>query len=112
MATRATGAVSASISTTAAAVVTAGANEAVLITTIIAYNADTQARLLTLYQVPSAGSAGASTLFLKQTVYAGQSATIPVGALIVSNGASLQAQCDANSVLNLSVNFYRTDQQA
>lgn len=112
MATQAVGAVSASIPATATQVVTSGANEQVLLTTVIAYNSDTVSRLLTLYQVASGGSAGASNVFLKQTIYRGQSVTIPVGALVVANGASLYAQCDAASVLNLSINYYRSDQQA
>lgn len=112
MATQAVGAVSASVPTSATQIVAAGANEQILFTTLIAYNSDTQSRLLTLYQVASGGSAGSSNVFLKQTVYRGQSVTIPVGALVVANGASLWAQCDASSVLNLSVNYYRSDQQA
>ena len=112
MATNASGFVSASIPTSATSMVSSGANETVLFTTVIAYNSDSTSRLLTLYQVPSGGTPGASNVFLKQTIYRTQSVTIPVGALIVANGASLYAQCDAGSVLNLSINFYRSDQLA
>lgn len=112
MATQATGFVSASLPATPTLLVEAGANESVLFTTVIALNTGTTSRLITLYQVADGGTAGATNVFLKQTVFAGQSVTVPIGALIVSAGASLYAQADVTSVVNLSVNFYRSDQQA
>jgi hypothetical protein len=47
-----------------------------------------------------------------QTVFRGQSVTVPVGAVVLANGAALYAKADANTAVNLSVNFYRSDQQA
>ena len=56
MATEATG-VTTQLTTTAVALVTAGANESCVITSVIAMNIDTTSRIVTLYQVPAAGSA-------------------------------------------------------
>lgn len=112
MATEANGFVQASIAATPTEVISAGANESVLLTTVIDYNADTESRLLTLYQVADGDAADASNVFLKQTVYRGQSVTVPIGALIVANGGALFADADVAAMVNLSVNYYRSDQQA
>lgn len=111
MATEATG-VTTVLTATPVALVTAGANESCVITSVIAMNTDTTTRYVTLYQVPSAGSASATNQMTVQTVFRGQSTTVPVGAVVVSNGAALYAEADVTSVVNLSVNYYRSDQQA
>lgn len=112
MATEAQGFVQASLPATPTEIVTAGANEQILFTTLIAFNADTESRLLTLYQVADGDTPDATNVFLKQTIYRGQSVTVPAGALIVAAGAGLYAEADVTSVVNLSVNYYRSDQQA
>lgn len=111
MATRATG-VTDDLTTTATAVLTAGPNEAIVFTNVIAMNRDSTARVVTLYQVPSAGSAGATNQIITQSVYAGQSTSIPIGAVVIANGASLHAMIDSGTSVNLSLNYYTTDQQA
>lgn len=110
MATEATGTTTV-LTTTPVAVATAGTNEAIVLTNVIAMNTDTESRVVSLYQVPSGGSATSSNLMTTQSVFRNQSTTIPVGAVVVSNGAAIYAECDDTSVVNLSVNFYRTDQQ-
>jgi hypothetical protein len=111
MATEATG-VTTQLTTTAVALVTAGANESCVITSVIAMNIDTTSRIVTLYQVPAAGSATTANQMTVQTVFRGQSVTVPVGAVILAAGAALYAKADANTAVNLSVNYYRSDQQA
>lgn len=111
MATQGTG-LPVTLTTTAAAITTAGANELVTIVRIQAYNADTVSRLVTIYQVPSGGTAGASNLVHTQTVYRGASTSIDVAGLMAAAGATIQAKADANSVVNLSVNQFRSDQAA
>jgi hypothetical protein len=111
MATQATG-VTTQLTTTAVALVTAGANESCVITSVVAMNIDTTSRFVTLYQVPSAGSATTANQMTVQTVFRGQSVTVPVGAVVLANGAALYAKADANTAVNLSVNYYRSDQQA
>ena len=111
MATEATG-VTTQLTTTPVALVTAGANESCVITSVIAMNIDTTSRFVTLYQVPSAGSATTSNQMTVQTVFRGQSVTVPVGAVVLAAGAALYAEADANTAVNLSVNYYRSDQQA
>lgn len=114
MATRATGVTSA-LSTTATAKLTAGANEAIVFTNVTAMNTDTAAgasRVVTFYQVPSGGSATSANQCLVQSVFAGQSVTIPAGAFVIANGAALYAKVDSGTSVNLSLNYYTTDQQA
>lgn len=111
MATEATG-VTTVLTTTPAALVTAGPSESCVITSVIAMNTDTTTRYVTLYQVPSGDTADATNQMTVQTVFRGQSTTVPVGAVVVSAGAAIYAEADAGSVVNLSVNYYRSDQQA
>jgi len=111
MATRATGA-TAALTTTATSVLAAGVNEAIVFTNVIAMNRDTTARVVTLYQVPSGGVSGVTNQLLTQSVYAGQSQSISIGAVVIANGASLHAKIDSGTSVNLSLNYYTTDQQA
>lgn len=110
MATRATG-VTTALSTTATAKATAGANEAIVFTNVTVMNNDTTARVVTFYQVASGGSATSANQCLVQSVFAGQSTTIPAGAFVVANGAALYVKIDSGTSVNLSLNYYTTDQQ-
>ena len=110
MATRATG-VTSGLTTTPTAKVTAGANEAVVFTNVTVMNLDTTSRVVTFYQVPSGGSATSSNQCLTQSVLTGQSASIPVGAFVVANGAALYVAIDSGTSVNISLNYYTTDQQ-
>lgn len=100
------------LSTTATAKLTAGANEAVTFTNVSVMNNDTTSRLVTFYQVPSGGSATSSNQCLVQTVFAGQSTTVPAGAVNVANGAALYVKIDSGTSVNLMLNYFITDQQA
>lgn len=101
------------LTTSAAAVVTAGANELVTVVRAQVQNVDTTSRLVTVYQVPSAGSASDTTNKVHtQTVYAGQSTSLDIAGMMVEAGKSLQMKADANSVVILSLNVFRSDQQA
>ncbi len=111
MATRATGETS-GLTATAVNQVAAGANEAIVFTNVTLMNLDTTARVVTFYQVASGGSATSANQCLVQSVFAGQSTTVPVGAFVIANGASLWAKTDSGTSVNLSLNFYTTDQQA
>lgn len=98
------------LTTSAQTFATTGANEALTITRVQAYNSDTTARLVTIYQVDSGGTAGASNLVHRQTVYAGQSTSIDIAGLNIRAGAFLQALADVTSVVNLSANWIKVDQ--
>ena len=110
MATRGTGAATL-LTTSAVALATAGANELVTIVRAQVQNIDTVARLVTVYQVPSAGSATDATKVHVQTVYAGQSTSLDIAGMMAANGASLHFKTDAADVVNLSLNLFRSDQQ-
>ena len=92
-------------------IATTGANEALTITRCQAYNSDTTSRLITIHQVDSGGTAGATNIVHKQTVYAGQSTSIDIAGLNIEGGAFLQALADVTSVVNLSTNWIKVDQQ-
>jgi hypothetical protein len=111
MATTARGVTSA-LSGTAASKVAAGANEAIVFTNVSLMNLDTTSRLVTFYQVASGGSATTANQCLVQSVITGQSTTVPAGAFVIANGASLWAKTDSGTSVNLSLNYYTTDQQA
>lgn len=100
------------LGTTAAAIATSGANELITIVRAQVQNIDTVARLVTIYQVPSAGSVSDTTNKVHtQTVYAGQSTSLDIAGMMVAAGATLQAKADAANVVILSLNTIRTDQQ-
>lgn len=99
------------LTTSPQTVATAAENELVILTRLQAYNSDTTARLVTLYQVPDGGTAGATNLVHVQTVYAGQSTSIDFAGAIVADSV-LQAKADVTSVVNLSVNAFKSDQIA
>lgn len=99
------------LTASAATVLSTGANEAATVTRVQAYNSDTTARLVTIYQIDSGGSAGATNLIHRQTVYAGQSTSIDIAGVNIDGGAFLQALADVTSVVNLSINFIKVDQQ-
>lgn len=111
MATQGSGSTT-TLSDTAAAVVTAGDNELVTVVRAQVYNADTQARLVTIHQVASGGSATSGNIAHTQTVYAGQSTTLDIAGLMVAAGAAVYAKADAASVVNLSLSVFRSDQQS
>jgi len=98
------------LTTTPVAVLSAGANELVIITRLQAYNSDTTSRVVTLHQVPSGGSVGATTKVHVQTVYAGQSTSIDFAGAITNNGGSIYASADVTSVVVLSANAFLSDQ--
>ena len=110
MATRGTGAAT-TLTTSSTAVLTAGANELVTVVRAQVQNIDTVARLVTIHQVPSGGSATNANQVHTQTVYAGQSTSLDIAGMMVAAGAALYAKADANSVVNLSLNVFRSDQQ-
>lgn len=110
MATRGTGTATV-LTTTAVALATAGANELLTVVQAKVQNIDTVARLVTVYQVPSAGAAGDTNKVHVQTVYAGQSTSLDIAGLMAANGTALYFKADANSVVNLSLNMFRSDQQ-
>jgi hypothetical protein len=95
---------------TAAEILASGANELVIITKLTARNTDTETRVVTLYQVPDGDAADATTEVLAQTVYAGQTANIDFAAAMLNNGGALWAKADVTSVVNLSANYFKSDQ--
>lgn len=109
MATQGSG-VTTVLTTSPVALMTAGANELITGVRLQITNRDTVARLVTVYQVPSGGSATDSNIAHKQTVYAGQSTSVDMAGMMAANGASLHFKADAGSVVNLSVNQFRSDQ--
>lgn len=109
MATSGNGAVTV-LTTAAVALATAGANELVTIVRAQVQNIDTASRLVTVYQVPSGGTAGDTNKVHTQTVYAGQSTSLDIAGMMVAAGATLQFKADAGSVVNLSLNIFRSDQ--
>lgn len=98
------------LTTTAQTVLSTGANEAAVVVRINADNTDTVARLVTLYQVPDAGTAGSTNQIHRQTVYAGQSSAIDIAGLILSGGQTLQAKIDSGTSVVASVNAIKSDQ--
>jgi len=91
-------------------VLTAAANELVIVTRFQAYNSDTTARIVTLYQVPDGDTPDAATnLVHKQTVYAGQSTSIDFSGAIAADGA-IYAECDVTDVVIFSSNYFKSDQ--
>lgn len=98
------------LTTSPQVVLSAGANELVIITRLQALNNDTTARIVYLHQVPSGGSADASNLVHKQTVYAGQSTSIDFAGAISNNGGKLYASADVGAVVVFSANAFRSDQ--
>lgn len=111
MATIGSGAITVLAATTAA-VATAGANELITIVNARVQNNDTVSRLVTVYQVPSGGFVSDANKAHTQTVYAGQATSLDIAGMMVAAGASLHAKADAGSVVNLSLNLFRSDQQA
>lgn len=88
--------------TTSAAVVKASTtNDLVVMSRVSAHNADTVARVVTWYAVPSGGSAGASNLIGTITVGASQTEQLPLPGAMFSGGDALYAKADAASVVNL-----------
>lgn len=110
MATRGTGTATV-LTTSAVALATAGANELVTVVRAQVQNIDTVARLVTVYQVASGGTAGDTNKVHVQTVYAGQSTSLDIAGMMVAAGATLQFKTDASAVVNLSLNLFRSDQQ-
>lgn len=109
MATRGTG-VATVLTTSSVALATAGANELVTVVRAQVQNIDTVARLVTVHQVASGGSATDSNKVHVQTVYAGQSTSLDIAGTMVASGAALYFKADANSAVNLSLNLFRSDQ--
>jgi len=109
MATRGTG-VATVLTATSVALATAGANELVTVVRAQVQNTDTVARLVTVHQVASGGSATASNQVHVQTVYAGQSTSLDIAGMMVASGAALYFKADVGSVVNLSLNVFRSDQ--
>lgn len=109
MATRGTG-VATVLTTSSVALATAGANELVTVVRGQVQNIDTVARLITVHQVASGGTATNSNQIHAQTVYAGQSTSLDIAGTMVAAGAMLQFKADAASVVNLSLNLFRSDQ--
>lgn len=99
------------LTTSAVALATAGANELVTVVRGQVQNIDTVSRLVTVYQVPSGGTAGDTNKVHTQTVYAGQSTSLDIAGMMVAAGATLQFKADAGAVVNLSLNLFRSDQQ-
>jgi hypothetical protein len=92
MATRGTG-VATVLTATSVALATAGAK-----------------RLVTVHQVASGGSATTSNQVHVQTVYAGQSTSLDIAGMMAAAGAALYFKADVGSVVNLSLNVFRSDQ--
>jgi phage-related protein len=109
MATRGTG-VATVLTATSVALVTAGANELVTVVRAQVQNTDTVARLVTVHQVASGGSATTSNQVHVQTVYAGQSTSLDIAGMMAAAGAALYFKADVGSVVNLSLNVFRSDQ--
>lgn len=99
------------LTTSPQVVITAAENELVIITRLQAYNSDTTARIVTLHQVPAGGSPTASNLVHRQSVYAGQSTSIDFAGAIAAD-SEIYASCDIDTVVNLSVNVFKSDQIA
>lgn len=99
------------LTTSSVALVTAGTNELVTVVRAQVQNIDTVARLVTVHQVPAAGTAADTNKVHTQTVYAGQSTSLDIAGMMVAAGAMLQFKADAGSVVNLSLNLFRSDQQ-
>lgn len=110
MATRGTG-VTTTLTTISAAQATAGANELVTVVRAQVQNIDAVSRLVTIHQVPSGGTATDANKAHTQTVYAGQSTSLDIAGMMVAAGAAIFAKADAASVVNLSLNIFRSDQQ-
>jgi hypothetical protein len=109
MATRGTG-VATLLTATSVALATAGANELVTVVRAQVQNTDTVARLVTVHQVAPSGSATTSNQVHVQTVYAGQSTSLDIAGMMVAAGAALYFKADVGSVVNLSLNVFRSDQ--
>jgi hypothetical protein len=109
MATRGTG-VATVLTATSVALATAGANELVTVVRAQVQNTDTVARLVTVHQVAPSGSATTSNQVHVQTVYAGQSTSLDIAGMMVAAGAALYFKADVGSVVNLSLNVFRSDQ--
>jgi len=109
MATRGTG-VATVLTATSVALATAGANELVTVVRAQVQNTDTVARLVTVHQVAVSGSATTSNQVHVQTVYAGQSTSLDIAGMMVAAGAALYFKADVGSVVNLSLNVFRSDQ--
>lgn len=99
------------LTTTATAVLSSNANEAITVAKILACNTDTVARTVTIYQVPSAGSpAAGNTILSAFSIGAGATVTLPVSSLFLSAGSALYAKQDSGTTVNLSINYTREDQ--
>lgn len=110
MALKKLGATSA-LASSAASMLAAGTNEALTVSKVLACNTDTVGRTITMYQVPSAGSAGAgNTILSAYPIAAGSTIVLPVSSVFVSNGGSIWAKQDSGTTVNLSINYTREEQ--
>jgi hypothetical protein len=94
------------LATTAGTVITTGSADQALILKASAYNADTVSHTVTLYRVPSGGTAGATNILLgAYPLGAGETVVLPISGQAIIGGASLQALASAASEVNLSLSW-------
>lgn len=83
-----------------------GASAQWLLTKVTATNYDIADRKVTVYRVPSGGTnANTNAIAYQFPVPVGETVSIPLSAQALVNGATLQALCDADSVVNLSITY-------
>lgn len=102
------------LTASAVAYLTAGTNEAMTLSKVVACNTDVAPRTVTVYHdVTGAAGAIASTTVLKAyAISAGETKTLPLSSLFVVNGGKLYAMADNASVVVLDINYTSTEQSA
>lgn len=101
----------ASLTTTATAVLTSEANGAYTVAKILACNNDTVARTIDVHQVASGGSATTANKILNAySISNGSTVTLPVSSVFLAAGAALYAKQDSGTTVVLSINYTKEDQ--
>jgi hypothetical protein len=93
--------------TTATTAYMVGTNFQFVILKATATNIDTASHTITVYRVPSGGTAGPTNIMGADAVAiaAGQTVTLPLSGQTIVNGQTLAALADAPSVVNFNVSL-------
>ena len=102
------------LTTSTAAMLTAGASEAMIIAKAVLSNSDSVARTFDVHFVPSGGSATTSNRIVKEyAVTAGDTVTIPgLAGTFLPPGSAIHAKGSAGSVLIFDMSYQKTPQAA
>ena len=93
------------LTASAAAYVTAGASQVIIIKSCVFTNTDAAAKTITVHRVPNAGSATTGNRVISAfSLAAGQAYVAPeLANMVLANGETLQALASVTSVVNIAV---------